>query len=145
MASTKQYDLAVDGLNDVLRAFRQLPKDASAELRKASQSIADRHMVPAWQNAALYYAGPWGPKIADSVKSKRDRIPAVQIGGNRRVFSGGASATMVRWPSDSGEGRNSWAPFEATGWIGRTRSYQPAALREWGQAVDAIVRRWPVM
>ena len=142
MASAKQYDLAVDGLNDVLRAFRKLPKEASAELRKASQEVADRHMVPAWRNAALYGAGPWGPKIAQSVRSRRDRIPAIQIGGNKRVFRGGATATMVRWPSDTGEGRGSWAPFEATGWIGRTRSYQPAAIREWSQAVDRTLRNW---
>jgi hypothetical protein len=64
MAPSKQFDAYVDGLNDVLRAFKALPKEASAELRKASQDIADRHMAPAWRNAALDYAGPWGEKIA---------------------------------------------------------------------------------
>jgi len=132
----------VDGLNDVLRAFKALPKEASAELRKSSMEIADRHMAPAWRNAALYYAGPWGQVIADSVKVKRDRVPAVQIGGNRKVLSGGGSATMVRWPSDTGQGRESFAPFEQTNWISNVRGYQPAALREWGEAVDRIVGKW---
>jgi hypothetical protein len=132
----------VDGLNDVLRAFKALPKEASAELRKSSMEIADRHMAPAWRNAALYYAGPWGQVIADSVKVKRDRVPAVQIGGNRKVLSGGGSATMVRWPSDTGQGRESFAPFEQTNWISNVRRYQPDALREWGEAVDRIVGKW---
>ena len=139
MALVEAY---VEGLNDVLRAFKALPKEASAELRKSSMEIADRHMAPAWRNAALYYAGPWGQVIADSVKVKRDRVPAVQIGGNRKVLSGGGSATMVRWPSDTGQGRESFAPFEQTNWISNVRAYQPDALREWGEAVDRIVGKW---
>ncbi len=140
-----QVEVYVEGLNDVLRALRALPKEASAELRNASARIASEHMVPAWQNAALYNAGPWGQVIADSVRVRRDRLPAVQIGGNRKVLSGGGTATMVRWPSDTGQGRDSFAPFEATNWIGRVRAYQPAALREWGAAVDRIAAKWDRM
>ena len=142
MAIVEAY---VEGLNEVLRAFKALPKEASAELRKSSMEIAERHMAPAWRNAALYYAGPWGQVIADSVKVKRDRVPAVTIGGNRKVLSGGGSATMVRWPSDTGQGRESFAPFEQTNWISNVRGYQPDALREWGAAVDRIVSKWDRM
>ncbi len=138
----KQFDAYVEGLNDVLRAFKALPKEASNELRQASNVIAAQHMVPAWQNAALFYAGPWGQVIADSVKVKRDRVPAVQIGGNRKVLSGGGTATMVRYPSSTGEGKDSFAPFERTEWLTKTRAYAPAALREWGAAVDRIVAKW---
>jgi len=137
-----QVDAYVEGLNDVLRAFRALPKEASNELRQASNVIAAQHMVPAWQNAALFYAGPWGQVIADSVKVKRDRVPAVQIGGNRKVLSGGGTATMVRYPSSTGEAKDSFAPFERTEWLTKTRAYAPAALREWGAAVDRIVAKW---
>jgi hypothetical protein len=135
----------VDGLNDVLRAFKALPKEASAELRKSSMVIAERHMAPAWRNAALYYAGPWGPDIADSVRVKRDRVPAVNIGDNKKTFRGGATASMVRFPSDTGERRQSFAPFEQTNWISKVRGYQPDALREWGEAVDRIVSKWDRM
>ncbi|MFZ9967473.1 MAG: hypothetical protein ACO3IN_10820 [Steroidobacteraceae bacterium] len=137
----KIFDTYVEGLNDVLRAFRQLPKEASKELRAASKNIAERHMAPAWRDAALG-AGPWGEEIAASVKAASDRIPAVKIGGNRKVFSGGATATMVRWPSSTGEGRASFAPFESTNWLKDVRSYQGPALQEWGQAVDRIVAKW---
>lgn len=137
-----QVDAYVEGLNDVLRAFKALPKEASNELRQASNVIAAQHMVPAWQNAALFYAGPWGQVIADSVKVKRDRVPAVQIGGNRKILSGGGTATMVRYPSSTGEGKDSFAPFERTEWLTKTRAYAPAALREWGAAVDRIVAKW---
>ena len=79
------------------------------------------------------------------LKLRGAMVPAVQIGGNRKVFSGGATATMVRYPSHSGQARQSFAPFEATNWMEKVRSYQPAALREWTQAVDRIVAKWPVM
>jgi hypothetical protein len=145
MAASKQFDAYIEGLNDVLRAMRALPKEASNELRQASNVIASRHMVPAWQNAALYNAGPWGEAIADSVRVRRDRVPAVQIGGNRKVFSGGATATMVRYPSSSGEAKDSFAPFERTDWLTKTRAYAPAALQEWGAAVDRIVKKWDTL
>ena len=141
MAKAEAY---VDGLNEVLRALRALPKEASAELRTASQTIADRYMVPAWQNAAME-AGPWGQAIADSVKAKRDRIPKVSIGSNRRAFSGGATPNMVRYPSSSGQTRESFAPFEKTNWIGRTRTYISPAMREWSEAVVKIVRKWDTL
>jgi hypothetical protein len=135
----------VEGLNEVLRAFKALPKEASDELRQSSMVIAERHMAPAWRNAALYYAGPWGPDIADSVRVKRDRVPAVNIGDNKKTFRGGATASMVRFPSDTGERRQSFAPFEQTNWISKVRGYQPDALREWGEAVDRIVSKWDRM
>jgi len=139
--AAKVFDTYVEGLNDVLKAFRQLPKEASKELRQASKTIAERHMAPAWRDAALG-AGPWGEQIAASVKAASDRIPAVKIGGNRKVFSGGATATMVRWPSSTGTARDSFAPFEATNWLQDVRSYQGPALQEWAQAVDRIVAKW---
>lgn len=145
-----KFDLRVDGLNDVLRAMRALPKEAQTELRESSNTIADRYMAPAWRNAALF-AGPWGPAISDSVRVKKDRLPSVQIGGNRAVFSGGASATMVRYPSDKGNRgragksvRNAVAAFgSGTDWMDLVRgTYQVQAFREWAQAVDRIVKKW---
>jgi hypothetical protein len=145
MASAKSFDTYIEGLNQVLRAFKALPKEASAELRQASQAVASQHMMPAWQEAARSGAGPWGEVIANSVKVRRDRVPAVQIGGNRKAFSGGATATMVRYPSDSGQKRDSFAPFEQTNWISNVRRYQGPALQEWAQAVDRIVAKWSTL
>ena len=143
--SAKQFDAYVEGLNDVLRALRDLGPEANKELRAASKTIAQNHMVPAWQNAALYGAGPWGEEIAASVRAGSDRVPKVTIGGNRPRFSGGATPTMVRYPSSSGQARDSFAPFERTDWLSRVRAYQPAALRLWGEAVDKVVAKWGVM
>lgn len=145
MAQAKQFDVYVEGLNELLRGLRNLGPEANKELRAASKTIAQQHMVPAWQNAALYGAGPWGEEIANSVKAGADRVPKVTIGGNRKKFSGGATPTMVRYPSSSGNARDSFAPFQQTEWIERVRAYQPAALQEWGQAVDRVIAKWAVL
>lgn len=141
----KMFDTGIGGLNELLRDLRGLGKEANKELRQASKTIAERHMVPAWQNAALQYAGPWGPDIADSVRAGADRVPKVMIGNQKKTFRGGATSNMVRSPSNSGKRGDSFAPFERTNWINKARSYQPAALQEWGKAVDRIVVKWRVM
>lgn len=145
MAPSKQYDLRVEGLNELLRALRKLGPEAAKELRAESKKIAERRMVPAYQAAALNYAGPWGQVLADSVKAGSDRLPKITIGGARRRFSGGASATMVRYPSDSGEARDSFAPFERTRWLEKAGSYKRAAFQDWNEAVGRLVKKWPAL
>ncbi|MGI9135455.1 MAG: hypothetical protein ACR2JS_00105 [Candidatus Nanopelagicales bacterium] len=153
MAASKTFDTYVDGLNDVLRAFRNLPKEATQELRQASATIADKYMAPAWREAAITFAGPWGEEIAASVRVRRDRVPAVNIGGARKKFSGGASPTMVRYLSDKGDqgraGARNRAPKafgSGTDWMGNVKEkYAPQATQEWARAVDRIVMKWSTL
>jgi hypothetical protein len=137
----KVVDVYVEGLGPLLKDLRALPKEATAELRTASVVIAERHMVPSWRNAAMR-AGNWGPKLAASIRAKRDRTPALQVGFQKKVYRGKASTNMVRYPSAFGT-RNEWAPFgDGTGWMATRRPYEHAAITEWGHAVDKIVRKW---
>lgn len=141
----KQFDIYVEGLNELLRDLSKLGKEASKDLRAASKVIAERHMVPAWKNAALNYAGPWGGDIADSIRAGSDRLPKVMIGNQKKTFRGGATSNMVRYPSDTGNRGDSFAPFERTDWMEKARSYQGPAIQEWSQAVDGVVRKWAVI
>ncbi len=137
----KVVDVYVEGLGPLLKDLRALPKEATAELRTASVVIAERHMVPSWRNAAMR-AGNWGPKLAASIRAKRDRTPALQVGFQKKVYRGKASTNIVRYPSAFGT-RNEWAPFgDGTGWMATRRPYEHAAITEWGHAVDKIVRKW---
>lgn len=131
----------IPGLNKLLRDLGKLPKDAQGRLRDASADIATRHMVPAWRRAALR-AGPWGPRIAASVRARRDRVPAVVIGGGRKVFEGGATATMVRYPSSRGRVRPSIPEaFTRTDWMQAVRpAYINQAVGEWSDAVSRVCR-----
>ena len=146
MARTAQIQIV--GLNNLLRDLKKLDKEAQDELREASKDIASRLMVPAYQNAADQ-AGPWGGEIAATVKAKRDRIPTVTIGARRRVFSGGASATTVRYPSNSGiRGRSGAAGLMPSafgsgyGWMKKMGAYKGDALGEWLKAIDRVKRKF---
>ena len=140
--------IQVYGLNSLLRDLRTLDKEAQDELRTASKEIATRLMVPAYQDAADQ-AGPWGAEIAATVKAARDRIPSVSIGSRARRFSGGASPTTVRFPSNSGyagrSGANGTMPsaFGAGyGWMKKMGRYKGDALKEWLQAIDRVKRKF---
>lgn len=146
----RQADVRIVGLNRVLRALKQFPKEASDELRDESQRIADRRMLPSWKNAAMYNGGAWGAKIAADIKVRRDRVPAVRIGSNSRRFSGGASTNRVRYVSDKGNtglaGDSTPPAFgSGTGWMGTRQDYKRAALEDWGDALERVVRKWGSM
>ena len=137
----KQADLRIEGLGAVLKDLRKLPKEATAELRRASVDIATRHMLPSWRNAAMT-AGPWGPKLAASIRVRSDRLPALLIGKDRRQYSGGASTNMVRYPAFLGTATK-WPPFgDGTGWMANRRPYAEQAFNEWTQAAEIIAAKW---
>lgn len=134
-------DVRIEGLNRVLRAINQFPKEANQELRKEAQDIAARYMLPAYQSGARR-AGPWGERLAAGMRVKKDRVPSVSIGYQKRVFSGGASDIQVRYPSHSGQRRDSWAPFTNTRWIDKAKGYKPKAMEAWGDSLTRVVRKW---
>lgn len=144
-----QADTYIPGLDALLRDLGKLGKLATKELRASSRVIADRHMVPAYKKSAREVP-TWGDYLAASVRSRNDRLPSVKIGFQKKVLSGGASTNMLRYPTDTGKPRGSRKltgvnPFERTNWLNNARSYQKPALVEWGQAVDRLVRKWPVI
>lgn len=69
---------------ETLRAFRALPKEANNELRDKSQELskllADRARADGMSDEA-----PQSRLVASTVKAVRDRTPAVQAGGTRRL------------------------------------------------------------
>ena len=137
----KQSDLRIEGLGAILKDLKKLPKEASAELRRASVDIATRHMLPSWKAAALT-AGNWGPKLADSIRVRSDRLPALLIGKDRKAYTGGASTNMVRYPAFLGTA-NKWPPFaDGTGWIANRTPYARQAFHEWEQAAEVISQKW---
>jgi len=137
----KLFEVKVEGLNTILRDFKKLPKEASKELRASSVEISNRYMVPSWKAAALT-AGNWGPKLADSVRAVSDRLPALKVGKDKKVYSGKASTNFIRYPSFRGTKTN-YAPFgDGTGWMANRRPYAAQALAEWTKATDQIVAKW---
>jgi len=140
----KQFDIYIEGLNPLLRDLSKLGKEAAKELRQSSKVIAEKHMVSAFKQSAMR-VGSWNEDLADSIRAGADRVPKIMIGNQKKTTQGGATSNMLRYPTDTGDGGNSFAPFTRTNWLAKARTYQKPAIEEWAKAVDRVVRKWPVM
>jgi hypothetical protein len=147
----------IDGVRETLAAFRKLPKDASNELRDASMKISQTLVTAAKRNAGI---DPQSTAVATTVKVVRDRVPAVQAGGAKRVTSNRAPAWALLFASEFGMTRRSgwyanprygdsagrqYSPHQGQ----KGRWFFPAVenertqiAREWNKAVDVIVRKF---
>lgn len=79
-------NVKIDGLRETLRAFRDLPKDASDELRDEAGKIAAD--MAGWISHAATADSRQSALVAGTVKVRRDRVPVVEIGGAARVGTG---------------------------------------------------------
>ena len=80
--SQMELNMNVEDYVDAIQALNRLPQEASRELRFEAINIAEEIVKPAVIWAILTHTGGIGPKLAQSVFSRRDRIPKVTIGSN---------------------------------------------------------------
>lgn len=151
MPATKRAVFEVEGLNDVLRAFRTLDKEGNAELRNTVQGITQKHAE------ALRRAGANNPdkrvqQVSQTTKAARDRVPTVQVGGAKRiqVSRGGTLPTAgdlvfgTEFGAEPG-GTNAWRfpPATTSIWLFATlKGRQREVLAEWEKAVDSVIEKW---
>lgn len=82
--TTLTVKVHIEGVREILRAFDVLPKNAQNAIREHSQVLARKLAVKAQVDVSVH-GGPQGPNLASTVKAVRDRVPAIQIGGTRRI------------------------------------------------------------
>jgi hypothetical protein len=92
--------IQVEGIRETLAAFRALPKDASTELRAAALDLSRDLAV--FAKAAGETEGSQAALVATTVKAVRDRVPAVQAGGTRRLGSRRKPAWKLLFGSEFG-------------------------------------------
>lgn len=95
MGRTTTYN-NIAGLN---KALRRLPKEASAELRDASQRLAGDIAGKASVRART--VGGVAKYVAPTIKARRDRVPVVVMGGTSRLPTSGGDWSRPR--SGSGQ------------------------------------------
>lgn len=94
---------SVAGLN---RALRRLPKAISVELRDASQAIAN-DVASRTRSKGLGIGRGW-QHLAPTVRSRRDRVPVVVMGGSKRLPGRrGKNQTVgdLMWGTEFGGGK----------------------------------------
>ena len=140
--------IQVEGLRELLRALSRLPKTAQAEIREAAQAIADdeaKRITSAGRSSDSQSAA-----AAGFVKARRDRVPTLSVGGNRKAgVSGGATVGPLFFGAEfGGQKRPTTRQFRPhkgrTGyWLWPVlREDQERMLKRWQAAVEAIAREW---
>lgn len=105
--STVKGGLSVQvyGLTETLKAIRkveaELRPEANGRIRDAAGTCAGQ-LVPHLTAAASSSGVPVAPRVARSIRVRRDRMPTVSIGGATRVGAGGAPAGALVWGSEQG-------------------------------------------
>jgi len=98
-------DVRVDGFVETLGAIRSLEtalrRQVNSELRTAAGESAQQ-LVGELRSAAVASGVPVAPRVAQTVRVKSDRLPAVTIGGTRKVGRHGARAAELLWGSERG-------------------------------------------
>lgn len=100
------FTVHIDGVRTTLQAFRELPADANKRLReeslKLAQVLAEKARADGMADAA-----PQSKLVATTVKATRDRVPAIQAGGTKRLGRHRAPAFGLVFASIFGMNRRS--------------------------------------
>jgi hypothetical protein len=132
----------VKGLNETLRAFRRMPKEANKSLRERSLDLSDllaRSARQAGQSSDAQSA-----LVAQSVKAKKDRIPGVRAGGATRVGRNRAPLHKIMFGAEFGANRlKQFRPHRGREgyWLFPTvRREAPQIQKTWEKLADDVVR-----
>lgn len=106
MGANGGITVSAEGVTETLKAFQALEADlarpaANAQLREAAGESADGlqgELVRSARSSGVPVAG----RVASTIRVKRDRIPAVEIGGSAPVGRYGAPASELLWGSEHG-------------------------------------------
>lgn len=139
----------IDGAQATLKAFRDLPKEASDALRDAAQDLSEQ--MANWLRAAGSGEGRQASLLTGTVKAKRDRLPYVTVGGTKRIGhpwpgAGRAPAYALLFGSEFGSSRgHGFKPHRGKVgyWVFPTiEAHEGEIAREWTKAADEIVERF---
>jgi hypothetical protein len=141
-AKTLSVSLPISGVRETLAAFRALPKDASNELRTAALDLSKTLATAA--AAAGKSEGSQAALVAGTVRAVRDRTPAVQAGGTRRLGSRRKPAWKLLFGSEFGSNQYEQFPRLHQGregiWFFPTiEANAPAIAARWQEAADRTI------
>ena len=141
--------IRLTGARETLAAFRQFPKEASDELRKAAGEIAD-NMV-GWIKAGAAADSRQSRFVAQTTKRMTDRVPVVQVGGTKSITdSQGHRAPAYKVLFGANFGSSRYPQFRAHRGKGQPdyfiwsniEGHQAEIDRRWNEAADRTIAKW---
>lgn len=144
MASSLTVRVRISGLQETLRAFRELPRDATNELKTRTKLLATTLALQI-RAAGLTDSGQ-SAIVAKTVRANRDRVPVITAGGMARVGRNRKPAYKVLFGSEFGAtSLRQYRPHVGAGsyWFFKEVEHQgPRIDREWNAIADDVIRRW---
>lgn len=137
-------NIRIDGLREVLAALKQLPKDASAELKVKAKEIATELAKSA--RASGIAEGSQAALVATTVKAMKDRVPVIQAGGTKKLGRNKKPAYKLLFGSEFGSDRlEQYKPHigQDSYWFFKTVEDEQATVsRKWLEAADEVIRKF---
>lgn len=134
--------LRIEGIKQTLAAFRRLPKEASAELRKATLELSNDLATSA--RIAGRQEGRQAGAVSVTVKARRDRVPSIVAGGTKKLGRNRKPAYKLLFGSEFGANRlEQYKPHLGRGsyWFFKTvEEEQETIASAWNKAASEIVR-----
>jgi hypothetical protein len=131
----------IDGATETLKAFRELPRQATDRLRDAAVELAG-DLLPAVKSAAR---SDRSPLVATTFKDRRYRIPFLVAGGTKRLGVNRAPAYKLLFGSEFGSTRldqfHKFHQGQEGSWFFPVIEAEAARISAaWTDAADAIIR-----
>jgi hypothetical protein len=136
----------IEGARETIAAFRDLPKEASAELRSASLRISEVEANKI--RAAASASSGQSALVASGVKARKDRLPSIVVGGATRVGRNKKPLNKIMYGANFGASYlKQFRPHRGAGdedyWFFSTAEKDvDRMVDQWGRAVDKVLRRW---
>lgn len=144
--SSLTMTVRIEGARETLRVFKDLPKEASKELRERSMVLA-QSLATSAQSAARSDQSPQARLFAPTIKPRRDRVPVIVAGGSKRVGRRGVPTWAILFGAEFGS--NSYPQFrkQHSGRDGgplfqSVEREQDTIDREWNAAADEVIARF---
>ena len=139
--------IQADGVNEVLRAFRELPENAQDELRDEARKLAELLARKIRADGSTDEA-PQSPIVASTVNVVDGRfLPTIEVGGTRRI--GRRHVPAYRLLFGSVFGSNAYQQFhrphngQVGYWVYPTVERNGTEIvKAWNQAAENIARKF---
>ena len=155
MATKPLASIEVKGYHETIKAFRRYARsveNGSSDMRNAAGRTA-AGLAGRIQAALTADSDPRSPVLALTVKVKRDTVPAVTMGGSRRLFSGGTiqdnvvPAGRVLYGTEFGAHTRTGGYRTHKGRTGYViwptiRRAEDITIREYRQELNGLARQW---
>ncbi|MEU0467214.1 hypothetical protein ABZ215_24705 [Amycolatopsis sp. NPDC006131] len=136
--------MSIVGLRPTLRAFNDLPKDATKRLKDATLELS-RALAAKVKAEGMADEAPQSRLVATTVAAVRDRVPAIRAGGTKRLGRNRAPAYKLLFGSVFGsnyyrqfgrphQGRDAYWFFPVV------ENSQAEIAAKWTAVADGIIR-----